>query len=103
MIGYDDSDPIRLCGVRNLCMLCYGNVVSQDFDGNTQRTTWQRPYWTLLTMAFHLLKPLIDGESTLIDAYTRVKRIDWLPGYSTRSPWAMLRPTARSALASWAC
>jgi hypothetical protein len=28
MIGCDDSDLIRLCGVRDLCVLCYGNVVS---------------------------------------------------------------------------
>jgi hypothetical protein len=28
MIGCDDSDLIRLCGVRDLCMLCYGNVIS---------------------------------------------------------------------------
>jgi hypothetical protein len=28
MIGCDDSDLIRLCRVRDLCVLCYGNVVS---------------------------------------------------------------------------
>src|SRR6478752_8173534 len=88
MIGVNDCSPLRLCGVRDVCILCYGNSVNsiinfltalfyifwhfsatttkkcldRDFDGNIQRKTWQTLYWMLLIMAFRPLKPLIDGE-----------------------------------------
>ncbi|KAJ0126914.1 Uncharacterized protein HZ326_29982 [Fusarium oxysporum f. sp. albedinis] len=45
----------------------------------------------------------LKTRSSLADVCPRTKKIGWLSGSSARSPWAILRPTVRSALVSRAC